>query len=370
LGAVAVSCSVFIGCGAEAPHDAPFRLGQWHQPFVNGGDDRREYFELDEPAERSALERSATALMTEDAAAAVVAGHVGALPTWSQVNQLCEDEPFGDQPAAAFCSGVLVDWNLVLTSGHCVDLVPLENLRVAFAYFYRDPGDLALTEADIYAVRRVIVARRDGASLNDAGERLDFAWLELAEPARPPHRPAPTYTERRGVEPNDAVISIGAGGGVPIKWDEGGHVQDIRADFDDYFTADTDTSQGSSGGGIFDGGLALLGSLARGAADFEPTEAGCYVTSTESEPSAAREQFTYAHRAVEALCATGSASVLCDSSCDEPCDAGLFGQPGSNDSNSDDSGCTVTPRGARRAPFVPGLLLGLAALVRRRSRPS
>jgi hypothetical protein len=307
--------------------------------------------------------------MREDYAAAVVAGHVGTLPTWSQVNQLCEGEPFGDQPAAAFCSGVLVDWNLVLTSGHCVDLVPIGSLRVTFDYFYRDPGDLALTEADVYAVERVIVSRRDGASPND-GERLDFAWLELAEPALPPRRPAPTYTRWRGAEPNDAVISIGAGGGVPIKWDEGGHVQDVRAGFDDYFVADTDTSQGSSGGGIFDSGLALLGSLARGAADFELTPANCYVTRTESEPSAAREQFTYAHRAVEALCATGSESVLCDSSCDQPCDAGLFDPSSSNDTDSNDSGCTVGPRAAQRAPVGLWLALGLGALVRRRLRPS
>jgi hypothetical protein len=309
--------------------------------------------------------------MTEGAAGVLVAGHVGELLTWSEVNKLCDGEPFGDQPAAAFCSGVLVDWNLVLTSGHCVDIVPVESLRVAFDYFYRDPGELALTEADVYAVQRVIVSRRDGASLNDARERLDFAWLELAEPARPPHRPAPTYTQRRGAEQSDPVVSIGAGGGVPIKWDEGGHVQDIRADFDDYFVADTDTSQGSSGGGIFDGGLALLGSLARGAADFEPTEAGCYVTSRESEPSAAREQFTYAHRAVEALCAAGSASALCDSSCEQPCDAGLLGPFGSEDpDSSNDSGCTMGPRVARQAPVGLWLAFGLGALARRRSRPS
>lgn len=314
--------------------------------------------------------------MRDDAAAAVLTGHVGALPTWRQVNQLCAGEPFADQPAAAFCSGVLVDWNLVLTSGHCVDVVPVERLRVAFDYFYRNPGDLALTEADVYSVERVIVSRRDEASPNDAGERLDFAWLELAEPARPPHRPAPTYTQGRGAEPSDAVISIGAGGGVPVKWDEGGHVQDIRAGFDDYFIADTDTSQGSSGGGIFDASLALLGSLARGAADFELTPSGCYVTSTESEPSAAREQFTYVHRAVEALCATGSASVLCSSSCDQPCDAGAVGEPETDGAAiSHDSGCTLHPGALRPGaacggPLGPWLALGLGLLVRRRSRAS
>jgi hypothetical protein len=306
--------------------------------------------------------------MTDNTAAAVTRGDVGVLPTWGQLNRLCDGEPFGDQPVAAFCSGVLVDYDLVLTSGHCVNVIPLEHLRVAFDYYYRDRGDIAASEADVYEVSRVIAARRDEAPQTEAGERLDFAWLELAEPARPPHQPAPIFTRSRGASPNDPVISIGAGGGVPIKWDEGGHVQRTRSGVDDYFIADTDTSQGSSGGGIFDSGLALLGNLARGAPDFEPTEAGCYVTSTESEPAAAQEQFTYAHRAVEALCATGSHSVLCDPSCAEPCAAAVFGVGPESDGTSDDSGCALV--GARSvARGGSGLLfaLGLGALVRRRS---
>jgi hypothetical protein len=266
-------------------------LGQLHRAFVNGVDDRREYFELTEAWQRTALEQFTVALMSDSAAAALTSGHVGELPTWGEINGLCAGEPFGDQPAAAFCSGVLVDWNLVLTSGHCVSGLPQASLRVAFNYFYSSEGELALSEDDVYPVRRVVMAQRDDAT-PDEGERLDFGWLELESPAREPHRPAPTYTRSRGASESDRVISIGAGGGVPIKWDEGGRVRYTRSEFDDYLIADTDTSQGSSGGGLFDENLVLLGSLARGAADFVRTDAGCYATSTESDPSAAREQFT------------------------------------------------------------------------------
>jgi Trypsin-like peptidase domain len=359
-----------VGCGAGSPQDVTWSVGQSSQAFVNGGDDRREYFELSEPSQRAALERFSVALMTNGTASALVSRHVGALPTWRQINQLCDGEPFGDQPTAAFCSGVLVDYDLVLTSGHCVNVIPLESLRVAFDYYYREAGDIAVEEDDIYPVERVVVARRDDASPEDAGERLDFAWLELKDPARPPHQPAPTYTRSRGVNPYDPVISLGAGGGVPIKWDEGGHVQRMRSDFDDYFIADTDTSQGSSGGGVFDTGLALLGNLARGAPDFERTREGCYVTSTESDPTAAQEQFTYAHRAVEALCQAGSDSVLCDPTCAEPCDAAaLGGALLESEDAPDDSGCAVTPGAARaRSPLELLLAVGLGSLVRRRSR--
>ena len=318
--------------------------------------------------QRAALEQFTVALMTDSAAAALTSGHVGALPTWSEINSLCDGEPFGEQPAAAFCSGVLVDWNLVLTSGHCVNALPQQNLRVVFDYYYQAEGELAVQDEDIYGVERVVVSRRDEPSPND-GERLDFAWLELARPAAAPHRPAPTYTRRRGADESDRVISIGAGGGVPIKWDEGGRVRYTRSEFDDYLIADTDTSQGSSGGGLFDENLVVLGSLARGAADFARTDAGCYVTSSESDPSAAREQFTYVHRAVEALCDTGSSSPLCDDSCGEPCDASTL-EPGARASAAGDSSCALAPgqqRGAQRRALSPlAVLLGAVLVACRR----
>jgi hypothetical protein len=167
----------------------PAELGQSSRAFVNGVDDRREYFELAEPSQRAALEQFTVALMSDSSAAALTSGHVGALPTWSEINGLCDGEPFGDQPAAAFCSGVLVDWNLVLTSGHCVSALPQANLRVAFDYFYRNEGELAMSEDDVYTVERLLIARRDDPTPDDEGERLDFAWLELTSPAQPPHRP-------------------------------------------------------------------------------------------------------------------------------------------------------------------------------------
>jgi hypothetical protein len=373
-GALGVSLAALVGCGGASPRELPEEvsagLGQKSQGFVNGGDDRLEYFELAEPFQRAALEQFTVALMTDGTASALVSGHVGALPTWGEINGLCDGEPFGDQPAAAFCSGVLVDHDLVLTSGHCVNVVPIASLRIAFDYYYRQAGEIALSDGDIYEIERVVLARRDEATLDDAGERLDFAWLELKESARPPHRPAPIYTRSPGVSPNDQVISIGAGGGVPMKWDDGGHVQRLRSDYDDYFIADTDTSQGSSGGGIFDTNLALLGNLARGAPDFERGEAGCFVTSTESEPSAAQEQFTYAHRAVEALCEAGSNSVLCDPTCSEPCDAGAL-MPLVARGDSDDSGCAMnsgSSSGATRKPAGLLLAAALSALARGRWR--
>ena len=43
-------------------------LGLHAEPFVNGGDDRLEYFELSDPAQRAAFEEFTVVLMTESAA--------------------------------------------------------------------------------------------------------------------------------------------------------------------------------------------------------------------------------------------------------------------------------------------------------------
>jgi trypsin-like peptidase len=369
-GAVAAAL-VSQACGADNPATAAGELGSGQQAFVNGSDDRREYFELDDAAQRAALEQSGVALMTSGAASAITEGRLDVIPSWARVNSLCADEPFADQPSAAFCSGVLLDWDLVLTSGHCVDIVPVEQLRIAFGYYYDSAGELAMTEGDTYAVERVVATRRDPGVPGDEAERLDYAWVQLAEPVRPPHRPAAAYTTERAVSEGDPVISIGAGGGVPLKWDDGGRVRYSRPDFDDYFIADTDTSQGSSGGGVFDSDLTVIGSLARGAPDFSFTGAGCFTTNVESDPAQALEQFTYVHRAVEGLCAAGADSALCDSSCGEPCDAGAFEPDGAGRQGRDDGGCALAIAAAPSSRAgARGLLMALiaAALLRRRQR--
>lgn len=345
------------GCAPDASgSEAAGALGAARAEFVNGADDRREYFEVTEQAERAVFEQSLVALVPLFNALELSRGNEKALSTWGEVNGLCEGEPFLDQPSASFCSGVLVDWDLVLTSGHCVNVVPLSNLRIVFNYYYRQPGELAVSEEDIYQVEEVVTSRTDREL---SGPRLDFGWLRLKEPVREPHRPARLQTSAPSARLGDAVISISAGGGAPLKLDAGGQLLDLRTETTDYFIADTDTSEGSSGGAAFTEDLTLLGTLARGAPDFVRTDAGCWTTDHASSPLEAREQFTYFHRSVQALCGQDPSSRLCDSSCrDSPCDP-----PPRPDAAAaiDTEGCSLgaLPNSSR----TTGLGLGLGSLL-------
>jgi len=361
---VALAAAALWACGSDVADLAggPV-LGRAEQAFINGDDDRLEYFELSDSDDRSLMEESIVALVRDTAAGQLSRGNVGGVPTWGELNDLCPDEPFVNQPAAAFCSGVLVDWDLVLTSGHCVDIYPLNNLRVMFNYYFERPGELALTRDDVYRVAEVVVARDDQLR---SDERLDFGWLRLASPVRPPHFPALVRSRAPEVEVGDAIIAINAGGGIPLKFDAGGHVRDVRTGSDDYFVADTDTSEGSSGGAAFDTERLLLGTLARGAPDFVNTAAGCAATDREQNPRFAREQFTYAYRSVAALCEVDPARWFCDSSCETGCEPSA--PPARAPDGSD--GCTFAP--ARVSSSTAGALscasVLLAVALRRRRR--
>ena len=275
------------------------------------------------------------------------------LSSWANVDALCPGEPFAEQPAAAFCSGVLVDWDLVLTAGHCTRAFAIEDMNVVFDYHYTAPGELAVRDGDIVQVAE-IVSEALGSGENDA--RLDYAWLRLAEPVAPPREPTPIRVRRGALKLDDTVVSIGSGGGVPMKFDAGGRVRNVREEQSDYFVGDSDTSHGQSGGGAFDSDLALIGILARGGNDWIETEQGCRTTAHQPDPLAAAEQFTYAHRAVEAFCSTDAAATsLCRADCGDPCQALPFLPQAAS------GGCSFNRRAGSGALVLCVLLLLLVA---------
>ncbi len=331
---------------------------------VYGMDDRVEYFDVSSEAPRALMADSIVALVPRSAVRSENGRLIFDAPTWGEAAGLCPGERFADETAAAFCTGVLVDWDLVLTAGHCVHLLALQDFWVVFGYHYDAPGRLAATQADLATPIAVV-----GEALDPVGvePRLDYAWIRLAHAVAPPRQPVPVRLSAGTFAPGDPLVAIGAVGGTALKLDGGGKVRDARADQLDYFVADTDTAHGSSGGGAFDSGLALAGVLARGGTDFAPTESFCNTTVRVSDPAQAEEQFTYAARAVESLCrADPTASSLCRADCGEPCLATPMAAEG---------GCAVAGSGSRRpeapTPGVAIVLVFVAAMtasVRERSR--
>ena len=155
---------------------------------VYAADDRLEYFETVDPGLCETWANAIVALIPKINLHPATPGIASSVPTVGTTYRLCEGERFSAQPSAAFCSGVLVGADLVLTAGHCAHAFALDEFAAVFGYYAVDSERLALAAGDIVDVSEVVSER-----LDRAGDvpRLDYAWLR---PGRVPggnRRPAP-----------------------------------------------------------------------------------------------------------------------------------------------------------------------------------
>ncbi len=321
---------------------------QVQNPVVYGEDDRREFYDIEDAPLRARVEQSTAVLMPRDS---VSLGDPVSLHAPSLGDQLllCPGEPYADQPAAAFCTAVLVDWDLVLTAGHCLHAFPRDTLKFVFGDYYDSPDHLAITAEDVFDVADVVLERIDRA---DVEPRLDYAFVRLSRSVGPSRAPAPV----RGtpLASDDVLTFAGSPGGVPAKIVANGRVVDAGAPAFARFVANTDTSHGSSGGAAFDKTLAVAGVLMRGAPDYVRTDVsdpGCVSTARRADEEAA-EEFVYAAHALDALCRVEpDATSLCRKDCGEPCQA----LP--RRSADGDAGCSLSRRSGRRDAWLFALLL-------------
>jgi len=308
LGLGLVALLGLTACGS-ADRDPSGLLGMRGASIVNGSDDRVEYFEVpDKAPEQLLVKQSTVALMLREDAELLLQGRSSELPTWAELEGLCAGEPFGEQPSAAFCTGTLLDANLVLTSNHCLRARPFGSWVVVFNYFYEGEGRLAMQPSDVYEPESVVAAEeRDPES----GEGADYAWLRLRGEAMDPLRAAQIFAgDPASLALNQALFSASAGGGVPIKLDFGASIRELRAPTYDYFVADSDTSSGSSGSPAFNANLEVLGVLVQGGTDFVATSEDCLRTARPQKPM---EQFTHIHRTLRGLCEAAPESAPCRS---------------------------------------------------------
>jgi hypothetical protein len=312
--AVATALGGGLGCGEPA---GDLQVERQASPVIYGADDRREWYQLHSEPARAQIAQAMVALIPLEWLRPSPHGPRLVAPPAGQRERLCPGERFAEQPAAAFCSGVLVDWDLVLTAGHCAQVAAPDRYAVVFGYHYAAPGELADLE-----VRRVVEIVGEAVDGPDVQPRLDYAWLRLDRPVAPPRLPAPVVGPSVALAINEPLMVVGASDGLPLKVDRGARVRDARSGAADYFVADSDTSHGSSGGGAFDGQSRVRGILARGQPDLVQTEQGCNADAHQSGIADGGEQFTHAYRAVERLCQVRpEASSLCRPACGDPCEA-------------------------------------------------
>jgi hypothetical protein len=267
------------------------------ESVIVGTDDRLEPFQVSPDIQTEAL----------STAALIFANHVRwrddgdvelAAVTAGVELDLCDDEPFRAQPAAAFCSGVLIDDSLIATAGHCLGADPssvCSQMFVAFDYAYTTPsGELRLKTENVFACRRVL--------LSETGDH-DYAIIELD---RNVGRVPASLGASEPVS-GDKLVAISSPMGVPLKCDTGAIVGEAPPS-SSFFYATTDTFGGSSGGPLFDADGGLVGIVARGEPDFWMDQ----VCKRSQKRDASHEQHQRSAEIIQALCATGYPSLrLC-----------------------------------------------------------
>ena len=303
-----VPAALAVACAEEVaePSASPQTITQ---ETVYGSDDRMDWYAHPDEGLRDLTSNSIVALIRDGGLdtsnpedVQITAGPLG--PS----RGLCEDERFYDQPRSASCSGTLIDSDLVLTAGHCVDNDDdCRALSFVFDYYYEDEGVLKTInlEEDVYDCDEIVV--------RELVDGMDYAIIRLDRQVHESHIPARVREGDDAVERDQGVTIIGFGSGLPAKIDTGGVVTNPRADARVYFNATTDSFGGNSGSGVFNDESEVIGILVRGAGDYvDDEEAGCQrVNVLPANPGSGGEDVVYAFNAVEALCASGVESALC-----------------------------------------------------------
>lgn len=296
---------------------AAARTGSTSQPAIYGHDSRQEYF---------ATNNSSTANTAKLSAVSLISGYQlvyssrdtirvrSGQQTLSKAVQLCSDEAFGNQPTAAFCSGVLIGPDLVLTAGHCV--WDAENqcpsLRFAFRYVSVGTGEsgsiVDMREDDVYACKNVITRQQSSGT---AGMK-DWAVVQLDRPVSGDAKVASIRTARTALPVDARLLMVGSPSGLPMKVDEGGKVRNNRADRLDAFVATVDAFGGNSGSGVWDHKTGeLAGILVSGDTDYK-ADGNCRRVNRCSETGCSGENVIYIHNIIDDFCKVATSETLCN----------------------------------------------------------
>lgn len=229
---------------------------------IYGSDNRLDIYQVTNPAWRN-LAQSTAALIRNNKLSARPGGQIEIkTANFGTSYGLCEDEPFREQNAAAFCSGFFVGGDYMVTAGHCIkSQADCENTSFVFGFAITSAGvnPERVSDDEVYRCRKVIHTQTDSN-----GNGADFAVVELDRnvEGRSPLKLRKSGTAAIG---NDLTV-IGHPVGLPTKVASQGLV---RAVTNGFLVASLDTYGGNSGSAVFNSASGEIeGILVRGEMDF------------------------------------------------------------------------------------------------------
>ena len=176
---------------------------------------------------------------------------------------LCSDEPFYDQPSAAFCSGSLVGEDLLITAGHCVtSQSDCMGTKFVFNFNVKAEGRFPseVDASDVVGCKKLIKREQIGTG-------ADYAVIQLDRKITN-HKPL-AINRANDLKNGDSIGVIGHPSGLPTKVAFGASVVRNAAASSGHFVANLDTYGGNSGSAVFNEKTGKIeGILVRGETDF------------------------------------------------------------------------------------------------------
>ncbi|HPO16339.1 MAG TPA: trypsin-like peptidase domain-containing protein [Candidatus Hydrogenedentes bacterium] len=184
----------------------------------------------------------------------------------------CPEEPFGDQPTAAFCSGGMVGTDLVVTAGHCYDEGDLSSVYFIFGYVMENATTPVLTFPSDCVYQGVEVV---GHQLTGT---LDYSVIRVDRPITAPGAHPFTIRRESVIAVGEHVGVIGHPSGLPMKIAFGNDTVVRANDNEGFFVANLDTYHGNSGSPVINPVTGILeGVLVRGDIDYV-SHGDCFVS--------------------------------------------------------------------------------------------
>jgi S1-C subfamily serine protease len=264
-----VVASAFLACSFPEQHDL---RGSSALPVVYDEDDRIPPSMLP-TVTREAVEDLTFALVPDEFVETSSEGRRLRGPTAGEVFGLCESEPFAGLEAAAVCTGILVDDDILATAGHCIENESTCRKLVFLRRYVEDAvsRDL-LDDNDVFRCEALLFRERAGST------GVDLALVRFDRAAT--HGTLLRSTAHVG----ETVVACGANFGTRVTCDPRAQVVGSSGSV---VTLVADMAIGASGGPVLDHKGRLLGMLYDGAADFAPST-GCVTEAIRTNPGKER----------------------------------------------------------------------------------
>lgn len=268
---------------------------------IYGDDNRRDLFEAEVSSDITLLAESTALLTSREHITDSSDPYIKNFSTKSlrEWHNLCDSEPFADQPVGGWCSGFLAAPDILVTAGHCASTPGFcEEVAFVFGYSYAEGGeDLNhLQAANVYGCKEVIAQKYEShrgygsgyGSGSDYGS--DYAVIRLDRPVRG-RKPLPLRRYGK-IETGAELVIIGHPSGLPTKIADGASVRSNNNSA--YFVTNTDSYGGNSGSPVFNAKTGVVeGILVRGEQDYREHN-GCLISNVCLDNSCRGEDVTRA----------------------------------------------------------------------------